>query len=112
MAKQKENPNFSLSTVPHAALYVALNARCSTKASRQVCAPVIMLPISCITVLLLFFVCVCSALSLHRTLSLPMSKTLKVKESTIGKHFTVPTAFDGRRDHDICLEFLLCYCAA
>ncbi|CAL5220075.1 g2026 [Coccomyxa viridis] len=36
MAKQKEDPNFSLSTVPHAELYVALNARCSTKASRQV----------------------------------------------------------------------------
>ncbi len=61
MAKQKENPNFSLSTVPHAALYVALNARCSTKASRQVCAPVIMLPISCITVLLLFL-CVSAVL--------------------------------------------------
>ena len=40
MAKQKEDPNFSLSTVPHAELYVALNARCSTKASRQVCTTV------------------------------------------------------------------------
>ena len=37
MAKQKEDPNFSLALVPHAELYVALNARCSTKASRQVC---------------------------------------------------------------------------
>jgi hypothetical protein len=36
MAKQKENPNFSLTTVPHTELYFALNSRCSAKASRQV----------------------------------------------------------------------------
>ena len=36
MAKQKEDPNFSLTTVPHTELYFALNSRCSTKASRQV----------------------------------------------------------------------------
>ena len=48
MAKQKEDPDFSLSTVPHAELYVALNARCSTKASRQVCAPVILSLSACI----------------------------------------------------------------
>lgn len=41
MAKQKEDPNFSLAMVPHAELYVALNARCSTKASRQVCAAIV-----------------------------------------------------------------------
>ena len=36
MAKQKEDPQFSLTKVPHTQLYFALNARCSTKASRQV----------------------------------------------------------------------------
>ena len=36
MAKQKEDPQFSLTKVPHTELYFALNARCSTKASRQV----------------------------------------------------------------------------
>ena len=35
-AKQKEDPNFSLTTVAHTELYFALNSRCSTKASRQV----------------------------------------------------------------------------
>ena len=36
MAKQKADPQFSLTNVPHTELYFALNARCSTKASRQV----------------------------------------------------------------------------
>lgn len=36
MAKQKEDLHFALEAVPHTELYFALNARCSTKASRQV----------------------------------------------------------------------------
>ena len=60
MAKQKEDPNFSLAVVPHAELYVALNARCSTKASRQVCAADQYLDqgFPCSTMLMLSFTCV------------------------------------------------------
>ncbi len=51
MAKQKEDSDFSLSTVPHTELYVALNARCSMKASRQVHTLIALSPISCTAVL-------------------------------------------------------------
>ena len=51
MAKQKEDSDFSLSMVPHAELYVALNARCSTKASRQVHTLYSLSPILCTSLL-------------------------------------------------------------